>query len=100
MDDGRWTIDALSSHHIRNETPHRLSFSRIHPPASEYCVQRVLKIVLRRGRPFAAELDETVIDAASIDDAILAVEDDRFGCDRGVSFFDECMGRIAFHDGR
>lgn len=89
-----------SPDHIRNKTSHRLSFGRIHPPASECCIQGVLKVVLRRSRPFSPELDETVIDAASVDHAILGVEDDRFGGDGGASFFDQYMGRIAFNDGR
>ena len=57
--------------HVRDKTPHCLGLRGVDRLAGQHGGQRVPKVGLRRGRPLAAELDETVIDAAAIDERSL-----------------------------
>ena len=63
-------------------------------------VKAFLEIVPGGGRPLAAELDEAVVDAAAVDEALARVEDGRFRRDGGAGHLHERAIAIAFGDWR
>src|SRR6476661_8857940 len=84
--------------HVGDEAADRLRFGWDNRLVREHRAERVLEIVSGGLRPLAHQLDESIVDAARVDEPSGGIEHGGFGSDRWHRRPYERVAAIAEHD--